>query len=1063
MATKPSNLRHPALVCAFFVSAVLTIAVPATRAQTLDTGILGTVTDEQGTVVPGATVTFTQPATGFTRTVITGPDGGYEVRYLRPGEYAVEVQLTGFRTERRTGITLQLSQLARIDVRLRVGEIRDTVEVTAAPPLLQTEGAVLGEVIGTERVVNLPLNGRNFLQLSNLTPGVVVREEANAVRTRVVANGSRDIWMQVNINGISAVNNRHNFVNFYPSIDAIEEFKVQSGNYSAEYGGNSGANINMQLRPGTNKLHGSVFEFLRNDHLDARGYFRPRPLPKDILRRNQFGAVLSGPILRDKTFFMIGYEGMRSIIERAGTAIVLTPEQRRGDFSAVSTPINDPFTGNPFPGNIIPTNRLNPVSVNLINNYMPLPNVAGATNYAGVTRDIVDIDQGLARIDHSFSPRDQVSFHYIHSARHFPNVELNPFFSYNATFPNTSLGIQHVRTFSATFLNELRFGWHKGDTRKLSPRTETDFTIESLGISGLKVGGPDGRPLRADEQGFPVLGIEGFLGMGDSQASSNLDNSRTYQLVDNLSFFRGAHSMKAGFDVRRHLDDATTNNWPFGNMSFTRDVTGNGAAAFMLGYPRTILTPEGVPISKVRQWRWGVYFQDDWKASSNLTLNLGLRYDLFALPKEVNGVSRTLRFDLDPVNPPLYPQPGEVVDLWINEYNYLSPRFGFAWRVGNRNVVRGGYGIFRTAAHFDNVNILQLNPGAGVSLTITNNALNPVATIQNPVPRELFPQNPTFNVVTLPADRKRRNAYVQNWNFQLSHQLTGSDVIEAGWVGSKGTFIDTSLNHFNNPEPSLIAFSQARRPFPQYNRIRMMAADGNSIYHSLQSRYERRFAKGLSFTAAYTWSHMIDDTGETINRGACQCQSPRNRGKAERADSLYDIRHRFVAGYVWEIPWAQAMTGVARTILAGWQAGGIITLQTGSPFNITQSGDTQNVEFSTWSRPHLVPGTAELSDRDPAAWFNTGAFLRSVGVYGTSPRNPLVGPGLHTFDLSVSKAFPMPFEKSHELLFRTEFFNAFNTPQFGNPGGVLGTGTFGRVTGTRADNRQVQFALKYTF
>ena len=1059
-----SSFKQAALPRAVFVLTVLTLAAQALPAQTLDTGILGKVTDPPGSVIPGATVTITQPATGFTRSVTTTGDGAYEVRYLRPGEYTLEVRMQGFRTERHTGIVLQLSQLARIDVTLQVGEIKETVEVSATPPLLQTENAVLGEVVGSERVANLPLNGRNFLQLSGITPGVVVREEGNAVRTRVIANGSRDIWMQVNVNGITAVNNRHNFVNFYPSIDAIQEFKVQSGNYSSEYGGNSGANINVQLKPGTNQFRGSIFEFLRNDKLDARGYFRPEPLPKDILRRNQFGTVVSGPIRKDKTFFMAGYEGMRSVIERAGTSIVLTPEQRRGDFSATPTPVIDPLSGAPFPGNIIPSNRLDPVSVNIINNYMPLPNVAGAVNYAGVTRDIVDVDQGIARIDHYFSPQDQLAFHYIYSARDYPNVELNPFFFYSATFPNSSLGIQHVHTFSPSLLNEFRFGWHKGDTEKLSPRTNTDFRIEDLGINGLKVGGPDGRPLRPDEQGFPVLNIEGFLSMGDSQASSNLDNSRTYQMVDNFSFIRGAHSMKMGFDLRRHLDDATTNNWPFSNMAFTRDIAGFGAASFMLGYPRTVLTPEGVPISKVRQWRWGVYFQDDWKVTQNLTLNLGVRYDLFGLPKEINGVSRTLRFDLDPSGPVLWPEPGQVVDLWLNEYNYVSPRFGFAWRIGDKTVARGGYGIFRTAAHFDNVNILQLNPGAGASLTITNGALNPVATIQNPVPRELFPQNPIYNVVTLPEDRKRRNAYVQNWNLQLSRQITGNDLIEVGWVGSKGTFLDTSLNNYNNPLPSLLPFDQARRLYPQYNRIRMIVADGNSIYHSLQSRYEHRFSKGLSFTGAYTWSHLTDDTGQSVNRGACQCQDPRNRGRAERADGLEDFRHRLAAGYMWELPWGEGLSGFAGAFLGGWQAGGIINFQSGSPFNIIQSGDTQNVEFSGWSRPDLLPGVqAELSDPDPANWFNTAAFSRSVGRFGTAPRNTLVGPGLNTFDLSLSKTFKMPYATSHELLFRTEFFNAFNTPQFASPGSTLGTGTFGRVTGTRADNRQIQFALKYLF
>ena len=247
---------------------------------------------------------------------------------------------------------------------------------------------------------------------------------------------------------------------------------------------------------------------------------------------------------------------------------------------------------------------------------MPLPNVAGAVNFAGVTTNIVNINQGIGRLDHSFGSRDQVFVHYIYSARDFPNTELNPNFFYNATFPNENLAAQHVHIFSPTLVNELRFGWHKGNIQKFSVRQNTDFRIEQLGIMGLKVGGPDGRPLRPDEQGFPVLNIEGFLGMGDSQASSNLDNSRTYQVVENFSILRGAHSMKMGADIRRHLDDATTNNWPFSNMSFTRDIAGNGAAAYMLGYPRTILTPEGVPISKVRQWRYGFYFQDDWKVTS---------------------------------------------------------------------------------------------------------------------------------------------------------------------------------------------------------------------------------------------------------------------------------------------------------------------------------------------------------------------------------------------------------------------------------------------------------------
>lgn len=357
---------------------------------------------------------------------------------------------------------------------------------------------------------------------------------------------------------------------------------------------------------------------------------------------------------------------MRAVSESVSTAIVLTPAQRSGDFSATSAPIIDPTTGNPFPGNIIPQNRLNPVSVNLINKYTPLPNTSGAVNYSGVTLGRLGTDQGVSRLDHYFSQKDQVFVHYIRSRRDFPNYELNPNFYFNGTFPNSSLSAQYVHTFTFAVLNEVRFGFNLANVSVLSPRANSNFTIDSLGIHGLNVGGPTGRPLRPDEQGFPVIAISGYMGMGDDQAASNLDNSRTYQVVDNLSWIRGSHSLKFGGDIRKLKDDATTNNWPFGQMSFTGDITGNAAADYMLGFPRTTLTPEGVPISKIRQWRYAVYAQDDWKATSNLTLNIGLRYDLYGQPHEINGVTRTLRFDLDPRGPVLWPPPRQAADIYKN-------------------------------------------------------------------------------------------------------------------------------------------------------------------------------------------------------------------------------------------------------------------------------------------------------------------------------------------------------------------------------------------------------------
>jgi hypothetical protein len=1068
IADKATRLSSPISHIVLLAAAVL--GAGAAHAQSLDTAILGIVNDPSGAAAAGAEVTIEQRSTGFSRTVTTTPEGAYEVRYLLPGEYTVQVKAPGFRTERRTGVVIQIGQSARINFTLQLGQVVETLEVVAEVPLMQTENAALGEVISQERIINMPLNGRRFLDLAALTPGVTVRNTAQF--SILKANGARDTTMNLSFDGVSATTNRWAFVAMFPSLDAIQEFKVQTGNYTAEYGGNAGANVNVQLRSGTNMFHGSMYEFLRNDKLDARNYFRPRPLSKDALRRNQFGAVLAGPAIKDKTFFMVGWESQRDIRESAGTNIVLTQAQRRGDFSAVSTPIIDPFTGAPFPSNIIPTNRLNPVSVSLAEQYLPLPNQSGTVNYAFVTQPTTNWDQVLTRWDHRFSDRNQISGHYMWQDYRRPLVGAIPVFTSEGKYLNQNVSLQHIYTFTATRLNEFRFGFHRGNRTATNPREDTSFKAADLGIMGLKQGGPDGRELSPREAGFPSIGITGFLGLGES-GGSDYDFSRTYQFVDNFSFFKGNHALKVGADIQRRLSDANTINWPYGQITFTSDITGNAAAAFMLGLPRETLTPEGQPISPVRQWRSFFYFQDDWKVLPNLTLNLGVRYDFLGMLHEITGNSRTLRFDLDPRGPILWPPDnrnsgegqGTVADMWENEHWHIAPRFGFALRVTPRMTVRGGYGIFTGANQFDHMNVLQLNPPIAGSLTVINPSLNPVATIQNPAPRELYPARPIYNVVSIEPGRKHMNPYMQNWNLQVSRQLGLHDALEVGYVGTKGTYLDSSQLNFNSPDPGP-GDIQSRRPYPEFARIRLLTTDGNSTYHSLQTRLEHRFAHGLSLTAAYNWSHMLDDQNDETNGGRALAQDPRNRGKAEKASSIFDIRHRLVVGYVWDIPFVSTLTGPAGVIFGGWSLGGIVTLQSGSPFRITQAADTQNNDSVGSARPNLVSGqNMEIpsSERDPQRWFNTAAFTPSVLQYGNTPRNPLVGPGLKTFDASAQKAFRMPYSEAHELMFRAEFFNAFNTPQFSNPGASLGTGTFGRITGTAIDNRQIQLGLRYAF
>jgi len=524
---------------------------------------------------------------------------------------------------------------------------------------------------------------------------------------------------------------------------------------------------------------------------------------------------------------------------------------------------------------------------------------------------------------------------------------------------------------------------------------------------------------------------------------------------------KGLHTFKFGADIRYLLDDATTNNWPFGSMAFTSDIAGDSAAAYMLGYPRTVLTPEGVPVTAARQWRSAYYAQDDWKIRPNLTLNLGLRWDLFNVPVDVNGVTRTLLFSPGAA-PEFYPAPG-VIDhsLWKQNWRDFSPRIGLAYRATSNTVVRAGYGIFYFGGQFDNLNILQLNPPTAGSLTITNPSINPLATIQNPIPAALYPTTPIYNAVTLPADHLHPDTYVQNWNLLVSREFAGNNLLEVGYVGSKGTHVDTSRKNFNQPLPGP-GDIQSRRPYPEFARIRMQDYSVNTNYQALQVRFERRLSKGISLTAAYAYSHEIDDAAETTNNGGCGCQNPFNFA-AERASGVYDQRHSLVVSYLWELPFAKSLHGAGNFLLGGWAFEGIITLQSGNPFDVLQSFDGQNND-GLWERPNLVPGqTLSVSHQGPSLWFNPNAFTASIYQYGNSPRDPIVGPGTDALNLSLRKSFKMPFNEAHSLEFRAEAFNVFNTPQFANPDNGFGDGAFGQVTSTKLDSRELQIALKYYF
>ncbi len=591
---------------------------PHVAAQSADTGVLGTVQDASGAVLPGSTITITNTSTGVVQNAVSEANGTYEVRYLIPGDYTVQAGLQGFRSE-RTAFTLRVGQLARLNFTLQVSTLDEVVEVAARGVLLETQSGVTGMVITKDVLASLPVAGRNFTQLGNLTAGVV------ATATQFRASGARGMYQQVSFDGVSALNNRGNNLFMYPSIDAVEEFKVQSTNYTAEYGGHAGANVQLQLKSGTNQYRGSAFEYIRNDAMDARNFFSPPPSPKPQLDRHQFGGVVGGPVRRGQTFFLASYEGVRETRETVAQAAVLSEAMRRGDFSEVTNVvIRDPLTNQPFPNNVIPQSRLDPLAVAMINQYQPLPNQTGANNFRGVTLAEDTQNQFISRVDHQINARQKIFGHYLYQGRDNPTTPINTEFPAPRVFKNQSLAVQHVTTWSSTMMNEMRFGYMRGDLNRLSPRRLEGFSVEQdLGIRGMLVGGPTGRPPNENEIGFPTITIQGFNGFGDSTGGEGIDLSQTYQFVDNLTLIRGKHALKMGGDVRRLHGDATSTNAPFGALDFTRDISGHAAAAFMLGYPRTSRTPEGIPIGGIRQWRYGVYVQDDWRPTTKLTRESG--------------------------------------------------------------------------------------------------------------------------------------------------------------------------------------------------------------------------------------------------------------------------------------------------------------------------------------------------------------------------------------------------------------------------------------------------------
>ena len=1076
---------------------LLAAIIPAhLLAQSTSARIVGTVTDAFGAVQPRVTVKITNLETNAVRLVTTNEAGDYSVLNLPIGNYEIAVEQSGFKRHVQRPIKLDVDQTARIDVRLEVGQVSESVTVEASAPLIESERSGIGQVVENKTIVQLPLNGRNFIRLGSLIPGTTRGAPGNStLRSRqeneaLTANGQRPEYNNYTLDGIDNNETNLGLAVLIPSVDAIQEFKVQTANYSAEFGRAAGAIINVAIKSGGNELRGTAYDFMRNDIFDARN---PFSLTKDPLRRNQFGGTIGGPVELprpifgplayrgiNRTFFFFSYEGLRERRSSTKRFMVPTAAQRNGDFSGLPT-IYDPFdlvgSGNAasrvaFPNNRIPADRISPIAQRVLNFY-PLPNNSDpASNYLEQFSDPIDGDQIQVRGDHALTAKDQLMLRYSWSNR--ANTTRTIAFNGETTF-NRPRGavIGYTRTFSSTVVNEFRFG---------TQRYSFDFLPEGLGVDGisplgLPAFGASGNLLR-----YPTISIRNLTSFGGNAALPVVRAENTFQWLDNLSFVFGRHSMKLGGEIRRFQFNNFQPQTSAGNYSFTGAFTGvrgsqyaNGLADFLLGLPlqEQILNTAGYHPTYLRNTRVSLYLQDDYQVAPRLTLNLGLRWE-----RDGNWTEKYDRwayFDFETAQV-VYPKTAQIpFTTFPYPFRFdgletvkqptnkaLAPRIGLAFRPFNDNstVIRSAFGIFWGQSEMNPIgNTVATPPPFFLRQTVTSGTTTPelrFGVFPGTSPSQLLPAIPSF--FTLDPDQFS-NGYVQQWNLGIERQLFRDLAVKASYVGSRGNRLNRRYE--GNPAlPPGAGSVQSRRRYPNFGSITFADSNGFSTYHSLQLSAEKRFSQGLQFLAGYTWSKSLDTTSSWGGLGSENFlpQDPANLF-LEKGRSAFDLSHRFTLSFVYELPLRlknKALNGV----LGGWQVNGIVTVQTGFPFTVLASGDIPNIGAGTGNTRANLVGDPRVDHPTIDRWFNPNAFAQPAAfTYGTAGRNILNGPGRREFDFSMMKVFS--FNERHRLQFRAEFFNFLNHPNYGLPNAQVGNTAFATIRS--ADNREMQFGLKYIF
>ncbi|HEX7332727.1 MAG TPA: carboxypeptidase regulatory-like domain-containing protein [Pyrinomonadaceae bacterium] len=1014
----------------FLLLVAALLATSPALAQSTAT-LQGTVNDAKGAVLPNATVVVRNRSTASERTTQTDSDGNYLVAALPPGVYSVEVRVQGFKTQVADSVTLEVAKTAVQNFQMDVGAISEQVLVSSDVPVIETATTSVGTVINQRTVQEIPLNGRHFVDLGLLIPGSVTPPQNGFLTAPLRGQGSfafntagaREDTVNFMINGVNLNDMVQNQITFQPSINTVQEFKVDNSTFSAEYGRNSGAIVNIATRSGTNDYHGEFFEFLRNEALDARNFFDARKPP---FKRNQFGMNIGGPLSlpffgeggspfsydgKNRTFFFFSYEGLR---QRQGLTLnsnVLTPAQR----ASVTNP-----------------------TVQLLLPLIPLPtsiDVVGGVpvgRFAGSGTAPVDIDQWTGDVSHNFSANDRLHGYYAfqRDKRGEPNLQGNTMPGFGDTRQSTRqiFTLNETHIFGPNLTNEARLGFN---------RVNITFT-PNLQLNPADFGINNG--IDADI-GLPQISITGFnFNLGGPAGFPQGRADTTVVVSDTLSYLRGNHSFKFGGEGRR-----------FYNNNFTLDTgtfTFANVNSFLAGNGNAFSVTLGDRSSAIIQNALGFYVQDNFKVRSNVTLELGFRWDWNMTPTE-----RYNRFVVfDPATQTLVRVGSGIDDVYEQNNNNFQPRLGIAWDPFNdgKTSVRAAYAILTDQPVTNVVTPLTSNPPLATPLTFTG----PVTFANARLVAGLAGLSPNT------VDPGFNNAYVQSWNLNIQREILGDIGVTVGYFGTKGTHLRISrninqpVNGGARPFPRLSA-SDPFRPNAPLNNISQIEGSGNSSYNALWLTANKRFSRGFQFNASYTFSKSIDYN--SLNSQGVVIQDSYNV-RGSRGLSDFDARHRFVFSGLYELPFH------GNRLVDGWQLSSIVQMQSGNPVNIVVNNATFTGTNNT-VRPD-VTGPIEMLGT-PNRWFDTTPFVVPVGRFGNLGRNVVIGPGFNNVDFSVIKRTKLT--ETQLIEFRWEVFDLFNHANFGQPGRVVGTANFGQITNTRfptgdsGSSRQMQFALKYKF